>query len=190
MNPTTPTRLDVERCRQQYPAFSRKIDGRVPAFLDGPAGSQLPRRVIDAVAGYLADSNANSGGFFVTRTRGTDLSLGVASGPISSGWKRRSSRCGRRCVRSWMVFPYDPLRRRSGASRDAPSRRDARPKLQSGPCGETTKPAPRAPYRPGGLSGRGEPWPHGLHEQDRMSLRETRGSSPSSRSGPDLFRSQ
>ena len=35
-------------------------------FFDGPAGSQVPRRVIDAVAEYYTRCNANHGGLFQT----------------------------------------------------------------------------------------------------------------------------
>jgi cysteine desulfurase family protein (TIGR01976 family) len=34
------------------------------AFLDGPGGTQVPDTVIEAIAGYLRDSNANLGGAF------------------------------------------------------------------------------------------------------------------------------
>ena len=36
------------------------------AQLDGPGGTQVPQRVIDAVGGYYRDMNANSGGAFRT----------------------------------------------------------------------------------------------------------------------------
>ncbi|MEJ7696391.1 MAG: aminotransferase class V-fold PLP-dependent enzyme [Candidatus Limnocylindrales bacterium] len=35
-------------------------------FLDGPGGTQVPQRVIDAVSDYYANTNANSGGAFTT----------------------------------------------------------------------------------------------------------------------------
>jgi len=41
-------------------------DGRVPIFLDGPAGTQVPQRVIEAIGNYLAHCNANHGGVFAT----------------------------------------------------------------------------------------------------------------------------
>ena len=41
------------------------------AFLDAPAGTQCPDSVIDAIAGYLRTSNANSGGAF-GNSRATD----------------------------------------------------------------------------------------------------------------------
>lgn len=58
--------LDVAWCRGQFPALARELDGRPVVFFDGPAGSQAPRRVIDAVADYLAWTNANHGGVFGT----------------------------------------------------------------------------------------------------------------------------
>ena len=45
--------------------------GRPAAFLDAPGGTQVPQRVIDAMASYLASSNANAGGAFIT-SRATD----------------------------------------------------------------------------------------------------------------------
>jgi cysteine desulfurase family protein (TIGR01976 family) len=54
------------RIRNDFPALQRQIEGRSPAYFDGPAGSQVPRQVIDAVADYLANHNANTGGAFTT----------------------------------------------------------------------------------------------------------------------------
>ncbi|CAN5775456.1 cysteine desulfurase-like protein [soil metagenome] len=56
----------LSRLRNDFPALQRTIGGRPPAFFDGPAGSQVPRQVIDAVAGYMANQNANTGGAFRT----------------------------------------------------------------------------------------------------------------------------
>lgn len=66
--------FDVERCRRQFPALGRELAGQPVVYFDGPAGSQVPQRVIDAVAGYLGDSNANCGGAFVTSEE-TDAAL-------------------------------------------------------------------------------------------------------------------
>ena len=57
---------DVDALRAEFPALRREQDGRPVAFLDGPGGTQVPQRVIDAVAGYLTDNNANHGGAFAT----------------------------------------------------------------------------------------------------------------------------
>ena len=59
-------RFDVEALRAEFPALAREQDGRAVAFLDGPGGTQVPQRVIDAVVDYYRDSNANSGGAFTT----------------------------------------------------------------------------------------------------------------------------
>lgn len=58
--------LDVGWCRRQFPALARQIAGRPVVYFDGPAGSQVPARVIDAVGRYLAEMNANHGGVFAT----------------------------------------------------------------------------------------------------------------------------
>ena len=64
----------VEDCRADFPSLARAVDGHPLAFLDGPAGSQVPRAVIDAITHYYRTSNANSGGHFPT-SRETDAVL-------------------------------------------------------------------------------------------------------------------
>src|SRR4029078_1529799 len=59
-------RVDVDALRAEVPALAREQDGRPVVFLDGPGGTQVPQRVIDAVVGYYRDSNANAGGAFTT----------------------------------------------------------------------------------------------------------------------------
>jgi cysteine desulfurase family protein (TIGR01976 family) len=61
--------FDADSLRGEFPALRREQDGRPVAFLDGPGGTQVPQRVIDAVAGYLRDMNANAGGAFETSER-------------------------------------------------------------------------------------------------------------------------
>ena len=56
----------VDALRDEFPALRREQDGRPVVFLDGPGGTQVPQRVIDAMAGYLRDTNANAGGAFTT----------------------------------------------------------------------------------------------------------------------------
>ena len=53
--------LDVDAIRRQFPALAARA-----AYFDGPGGSQVPQSVIDAMTGYLRDSNANLGGAFRT----------------------------------------------------------------------------------------------------------------------------
>ncbi len=58
--------FDVDALRAEFPALARQQDGRPVAFLDGPGGTQVPQRVIDAVSGYYTHTNANGGGAFTT----------------------------------------------------------------------------------------------------------------------------
>ena len=58
--------LDVAAARGYFPALARAVAGQPAVYLDGPGGSQVPKTVIEAVAGYLERSNANLGGPFVT----------------------------------------------------------------------------------------------------------------------------
>jgi cysteine desulfurase family protein (TIGR01976 family) len=63
------TTLDVEAIRAHFPALGLTHAGRPMVFLDGPGGTQVPERVIDAVASYYRESNANHGGVFPTSER-------------------------------------------------------------------------------------------------------------------------
>jgi cysteine desulfurase family protein (TIGR01976 family) len=58
--------FDPIACRRQFPAMTRHVRGQPVAFFDGPAGSQVPQRVIDAIGDYLISTNANHGGVFAT----------------------------------------------------------------------------------------------------------------------------
>ena len=41
--------IDFPKLREQFPGLSQRRDGQTPIFLDGPAGTQVPQRVIDAI---------------------------------------------------------------------------------------------------------------------------------------------
>jgi cysteine desulfurase family protein (TIGR01976 family) len=57
--------------------------GHYPAiFLDGPGGTQVPGRVIDAVSHYLAHTNANHGGLYATSLE-SDVLLEEVHGGIA-----------------------------------------------------------------------------------------------------------
>jgi len=64
---------ECERCRKDFPSLARTVDGRPLAYLDGPAGSQVPQPVIDAVAAYYRTSNANTHGAFVTSRESDEI---------------------------------------------------------------------------------------------------------------------
>jgi cysteine desulfurase family protein (TIGR01976 family) len=61
--------LDLPWVRQQFPSLHRAVNGQPTAFFDAPGGTQVPQRVIDAIANYLSTSNANAGGAFLTSQR-------------------------------------------------------------------------------------------------------------------------
>lgn len=52
--------------RSQFPSLYRQVNNRPAIFLDGPAGTQMPITVIDAISNYYKTSNANTHGQFVT----------------------------------------------------------------------------------------------------------------------------
>lgn len=68
----------VQECRRQFPGLNRMLDGQPMVFFDGPAGTQVPQRVIDAISRYLTHSNANHGGRFLTSCE-TDEMLAAAN---------------------------------------------------------------------------------------------------------------
>lgn len=72
-----PLALDVNWVRAQFPALKQKVNGHSAAFLDAPAGTQVPQRVIDAVRDYFENSNANTCGAFATSRR-TDAMIAAA----------------------------------------------------------------------------------------------------------------
>jgi cysteine desulfurase family protein (TIGR01976 family) len=69
--------LDLEWVRSQFPALAQSVAGHPAVFLDGPGGTQVPQRVIDAIADYLARNNANTGGAYQT-SRNTDRMIADA----------------------------------------------------------------------------------------------------------------
>jgi cysteine desulfurase family protein (TIGR01976 family) len=72
----------VDTFRAEFPALAREQDGRPVVYLDGPGGTQVPQRVIDAVAGYLRDTNANAGGAF-TPSEASDAIVAEAHGAVA-----------------------------------------------------------------------------------------------------------
>jgi cysteine desulfurase family protein (TIGR01976 family) len=65
----TATATTIEAVRARFTALQRPL-----AFFDGPGGTQVPDSVIEAIAGYLRSSNANSGGPFATSNATDELS--------------------------------------------------------------------------------------------------------------------
>jgi cysteine desulfurase family protein (TIGR01976 family) len=59
-------RFDPAARRKLFPALGRRHGDREAVFFDGPAGSQVPESVIEAISRYLRHMNANHGGVFAT----------------------------------------------------------------------------------------------------------------------------
>jgi cysteine desulfurase family protein (TIGR01976 family) len=60
--------LDIGAVRARFSALQRPL-----AFFDGPGGTQCPDEVIDAIASYLGESNANVGAPYETSHRTDEL---------------------------------------------------------------------------------------------------------------------
>lgn len=71
------TALDLRWARAQFPSLTQIVNGNPAAFLDGPGGTQVPQRVIDAIANYLRHDNANTCGAYATSRR-TDAMISAA----------------------------------------------------------------------------------------------------------------
>ena len=69
--------LDLSYVRSQFPSLAQTVNGHPAVFLDGPGGTQVPQRVIDAISGYLRRDNANTGGAYATSRR-TDAMIASA----------------------------------------------------------------------------------------------------------------
>ncbi len=72
----------VEAIRQSFPALARRHAGQPVAYFDGPGGTQVPQRVIDAVADYLAHHNANTHWAYPTSEE-TDSIIAAARGSLA-----------------------------------------------------------------------------------------------------------
>jgi cysteine desulfurase family protein (TIGR01976 family) len=67
--------LDIAWVREQFPSLKVEVGGKPAAFLDGPAGTQVPRQVMKAIQNYLTNANANTYGVFATSRRTNEMIL-------------------------------------------------------------------------------------------------------------------
>ena len=74
--------LDVTWARAQFPALAQEVNGHPAIFFDGPGGTQVPQRVIDAMRDYLVRSNANTHGVFATSRR-SDAIIAAAHAAVA-----------------------------------------------------------------------------------------------------------
>jgi cysteine desulfurase family protein (TIGR01976 family) len=65
--------LDIGWTRSQFPSLQTQVNGQPAAFLDGPAGTQVPTQVMHAIQSYLMTANANTCGAFLTSRRNDEM---------------------------------------------------------------------------------------------------------------------
>jgi cysteine desulfurase family protein (TIGR01976 family) len=69
--------LDIGWVRSQFPSLKTQVNGQPAAFLDGPAGTQVPTQVMHAIQSYLMAANANTCGAFLTSRRTDEMLAGA-----------------------------------------------------------------------------------------------------------------
>jgi cysteine desulfurase family protein (TIGR01976 family) len=68
--------FDIAWVREQFPSLKVQVNGQAAAaFLDGPAGTQVPKQVMAAVQNYFMSANANTYGAFLTSRRNDEMIL-------------------------------------------------------------------------------------------------------------------
>ena len=75
--PIPASRFPIPGVRAQFPALERVYNGHPVAYFDGPGGTQVPRRVVDAMADYLYHHNANTHWSYPTSAE-TDAAINEA----------------------------------------------------------------------------------------------------------------
>jgi cysteine desulfurase family protein (TIGR01976 family) len=74
---TSPLTNHLPWIREQFPSLALRVNGRPAVYFDGPGGTQVPQRVIDAMTDYFLRSNSNTHGAFETSRR-TDVVVSAA----------------------------------------------------------------------------------------------------------------
>ena len=69
--------LDLGWVRSQFPSLDKTVNGNPAAYLDGPAGTQVPAAVISAIQTYFTQANANHGGAFQTSRTSDEMVAGT-----------------------------------------------------------------------------------------------------------------
>src|SRR5437660_6028138 len=75
MHETGNRTFDIAWVREQFPSLKLQVNGQAAAFLDGPAGTQVPKQVMEAVQNYFLSANANTYGAFLTSRRNDEMIL-------------------------------------------------------------------------------------------------------------------
>jgi len=69
--------LDLDTIRASFPALSTTDNGVPRIYFDNPAGTQVPKSVVDSMSECLIESNANVHGSFVTSQRADHVIAGA-----------------------------------------------------------------------------------------------------------------
>jgi cysteine desulfurase family protein (TIGR01976 family) len=69
-----PNEETISALRANFPALQRRHCGLPVAYFDGPGGTQVPRKVVDAMSDYLLNHNANTHWVYPTSAE-TDAAL-------------------------------------------------------------------------------------------------------------------
>lgn len=81
-SPPDSTHFDLASVRAAFPALTRQFQGHPVAYFDGPGGTQVPRRVVQAMTEYLLHHNANTHWVYPTSVE-TDAALAAARGAMA-----------------------------------------------------------------------------------------------------------
>ena len=79
---TSPLSAHLSWIREQFPSLALQVDGRPAVYFDGPGGTQVAGRVIEAMTDYFLRSNANTHGAFETSHR-TDVVITAARSAVA-----------------------------------------------------------------------------------------------------------
>ena len=71
------TKMNISKVREEFPSLFCCDDGTSRIYLDNPAGTQTPKRVIDAMCDCLMRSNANLDGYFTTSREAEAIVVGA-----------------------------------------------------------------------------------------------------------------
>lgn len=74
---STTNQFDIAWVRSQFPSLQLQVNGQPAAFLDGPAGTQVPTQVMHAIQSYFVGASANTGGAFLTSQRTDQVIAGT-----------------------------------------------------------------------------------------------------------------
>jgi cysteine desulfurase family protein (TIGR01976 family) len=79
---TSPLAAHLPWIREQFPSLALRVNGHPAVYFDGPGGTQVPQRVIDAMTDCFLRSNSNTHGGFETSRR-ADVVVSAARSAIS-----------------------------------------------------------------------------------------------------------